>query len=57
MLFIPLEIAKFNRDRARNGGGVFFIDGGQTLEPLGKSRRDETLKFFLSFILQFYVAF
>ena len=45
MLFIPLEIAKLNRDSARNGRGVFFIDGDQTLEPLGKSRRDETLKF------------
>lgn len=57
MLFIPLKNVKFNRDSARNDRGVFFIDGAQSLEPLCKSWRDETLKFSRSFILLFKVAF
>ena len=42
MLLIPLELIKSNRDSVRKAREAYFIDRGQTLEPLGLNRRDET---------------
>ena len=42
MQLIPLEIMKSNRDSVRKDREAYLIDGGQTLEPLGLNRRDET---------------
>ena len=44
ILLIPLELIKSNRDSVRKAreAYVYLIDRGQTLEPLGLNRRDET---------------
>jgi len=42
MQLIPLELMKSNRDSVRKAREAYLIDGGQTLEPLGLNRRDET---------------
>ena len=42
MLLIPLELIKSNRDNVRKAREAYLIDSGQTLEPLGLNRRDET---------------
>ena len=42
MLLIPLELIKSNRDSVRKAREAHLIDRGQTLEPLGLNRRDET---------------
>ena len=42
MLLIPLELIKSNRDSVRKAREAYLIDRGQTLEPLGLNRRDET---------------
>ena len=43
MLLIPLELIKSNRDSVRKAREAYLIDRGQTLEPLGLNRRDETV--------------
>ena len=40
MLLIPLKLIKSNRDTVRNAREAYLR--GQTLEPLGLNRRDET---------------
>ena len=45
MLLIPLELIKSNRDSVRKAREAYLIDRGQTLEPLGLNRRDETWTF------------
>ena len=45
MLRIPLELIKSNRDSVRKAREAYLIDRGQTLEPLGLNRRDETCTF------------
>ena len=42
MLLIPLELIKSNRDSVRKAREAYLIDRGQTLEPLGLNRTDET---------------
>ena len=42
MLLIPLEPIKSNHDSVRKAREAYLIDRGQTLEPLGLNRRDET---------------
>jgi len=42
MQLIPLELMNSNRDSVRKARKAYFIDSGQTLEPLGLNRRDET---------------
>ena len=42
ILLIPLELIKSNRDSVRKAREAYLIDRGQTLEPLGLNRRDET---------------
>ena len=42
MQLIPLELMKSNRDSVRKAREAYLIDRGQTLEPLGLNRRDET---------------
>ena len=42
MLLIPLELIKSNRDGIRKAREAYLIDRGQTNEPLGLNRRDET---------------
>ena len=42
MLLIPLELIKSNRDSVRKAREAYLIDRGQTIEPLGLNRRDET---------------
>ena len=42
MLLIPLELMKSNRDSVRKAREAYLIDRGQTIEPLGLNRRDET---------------
>ena len=39
---IPLELIKSNRDSVRKAREAYLIDRGQTIEPLGLNRRDET---------------
>ena len=36
------ELLKSNRDSVRKAREAYLIDRGQTLEPLGPNRRDET---------------
>ena len=45
MLLIPLELIKSNRDSVRKAREAYLNDRGQTLEPLGLNRRDETWTF------------
>ena len=42
MLLIPLELIKSNRDSVRKAREAYLINRGQTIEPLGLNRRDET---------------
>ena len=42
MLLIPLELIKSNRDSVRKAREAYLIDRGQTIEPLGLNRRDDT---------------
>ena len=42
MQLIPLEPIKSNRDDVRKAREAHLIDKGQTLEPKGLNRRDET---------------
>ena len=42
MQLTPLELMKYNRDSVRKAREAYLIDRGQTLEPLGLNRRDET---------------
>ena len=42
MQLIPLELMKSNRVSVRKAREAYLIDRGQTLEPLGLNRRDET---------------
>ena len=42
MQLIPLELIKSNRDGVRKAREAYLIERGQTLEPLGLNRRDET---------------
>ena len=42
MQLIPLELMKSNRDSVRKAREAYLIDRGQTLEPLGLNRRDDT---------------
>ena len=42
MLLIPLELIKSSRNSVRKAREAYLIDRGQTLEPLGLNRRDET---------------
>ena len=42
MQLIPLELVKSNRDGVRKAREAYLIERGQTLEPLGLNRRDET---------------
>ena len=42
MLLIPLELIKSNRDSVRKAREAYLIDRGQTIEPLGLNKRDET---------------
>ena len=42
MQLIPLELTKSNRNSVRKAREACLIDRGQTLEPLGLNRRDET---------------
>ena len=39
---LELELIKSNRDSVRKAREAYLIDRGQTLEPLGLNRRDET---------------
>ena len=42
MQLIPLKLVKSNRDGVRKAREAHLIERGQTLEPLGLNRRDET---------------
>ena len=42
MQLTPLELAKSNRDDVRKAREAYLIERGQTLQPLGVNRRDET---------------
>ena len=42
MRLIPLELMKSNRGSVRGAREAYLINRGQTLEPLGLNRRDET---------------
>ena len=42
MQLIPLNLIKSNRDEVRKAREAHLIDKGQTLEPKGLNRRDET---------------
>ena len=42
MQLIPLELMKSNRDSVRKAREAYLTDRGQTLQPLGLNRRDET---------------
>ena len=42
MLLIPLELIKSNRDSVRKAREAYLINRGQTIEPLGLKRTDET---------------
>ena len=57
MHLIPLELMKSNRVSVRKAREAYLIDRGQTLEPLGLNRRDETGHFFRFFILRVCLYF
>ena len=40
---IPLELVKSNRDSVRKAREAYLIERGQTLEPHGLNKKDETL--------------
>ena len=54
MQLIPLELVKSNRDSVRKEREAHLIERGQTLEPHGLNKKDETLKY-VSFASAFYV--
>ena len=43
MQLIPLELLKSNRDSVRKAREAYLIERGQTLEPHGLDKKDETL--------------
>ena len=43
MQLIPLELVKSNRDSVRKAREAYLIERGQTLEPHGLNKNDETL--------------
>ena len=43
MQLIPLELVKSNRDSVRKAREAYLIKRGQTLEPHGLNKKDETL--------------
>ena len=43
MQLIPLELVKSNRDSVRKAREAYLIQRGQTLEPRGLNKKDETL--------------
>ena len=42
MQLIPLELVQCNRDSVRKAREVYLIERGQTLEPQGLNKKDET---------------
>ena len=42
MQLIPLELVKSNRDSVRTAREAYLIERGQTLEPHGLNKKDET---------------
>ena len=42
MQLIPLELVKSNRDGVRKAREAYLIERGQTLEPHGLNKKDET---------------
>ena len=42
MQLIPLEFVKSNRDGVRKAREAYLIERGQTLEPHGLNKKDET---------------
>ena len=42
MQLISLELVESNRDSARNAREVYLIERGQTREPQGLNKKDET---------------
>ena len=42
MQLIPLELVKSNCDSVRRAREAFLIERGQTLEPYGLNKKDET---------------
>ena len=42
MQLIPLELVKSNRDSVRKAREAYLIERGQTLEPHGLNKKDET---------------
>ena len=53
MQLIPLELVKSNRDGVCKAREAYLIERGQTLEPQGLNKKDET--WYVSFVLAFYV--
>ena len=54
MQLIPLEVVKSNRDSVRKAREAYLIERGQTREPHGLNKKDETLyqgSMFRSFVL------
>ena len=43
MQLIALELVKFNRDSVRKAREAYLIERGQTLEPHGLNKKDETM--------------
>ena len=43
MQLIPLELVKSNRDSVRKAREAYLIERGQTLEPHGLNKKDETM--------------
>ena len=43
MQLIPLELVKSNHDSVRKAREAYLIERGQTLEPHGLNKKDETL--------------
>ena len=44
MQLIPLELGKSNRDSVRKAREAYLIERGQTLEPHGLNKNDETIR-------------
>ena len=42
MQLIPLELVQSNRDNVRKAREAYLIERGQTLEPQGLNKKDET---------------
>ena len=43
MQLIALELVKFNRDSVLKAREAYLIERGQTLEPHGLNKKDETM--------------